>query len=81
MKQQKNKMKNNCKCELDGFQGAITSQNCPIHNHNIQSSVKLEAHGTGWILTIIDVYSSNNIALTAEELKELKNILNNKIKI
>jgi hypothetical protein len=22
-----------CKCELDGFQGAITSQNCPIHNH------------------------------------------------
>ena len=74
-------MKNNCKCELDGFQGAITSQKCSIHNHNIQSSVKLEAHGTGWILTIIDVYSSNNIALTAEELKELKNILNNKIKI
>lgn len=23
--------KEECKCELDGFQGAVTSQNCPIH--------------------------------------------------
>lgn len=31
-----------CKCELDGFQGAITSQNCGIHNTQESWEEKLE---------------------------------------
>jgi len=68
-----------CKCELDGFLGAMTSQNCSVHN--IKSSVILKAQGIGWILIVKDKFSENEIALTSKELKELKNILNNKIQI
>lgn len=34
--------KEECKCELDGFQGAITSQNCKIHNPNLKSKEEWE---------------------------------------
>ena len=48
--------------------------------HN-KSSVRLEASGTGWILTVKDEFTENALTLTSEELKKLKDILNNKINI
>ena len=46
---------------------------------NIKSSVRLEASGTGWILTVKDEFSENKLALTWKELKKLKDILDVKM--
>lgn len=60
-----------CKCELDGFQGAMTSQNCPIHKE-VKTAGDWEEIRYKWrgYAVVDDSFEDSGISFNADRIAD-----------